>query len=76
MVDAAFSEPQLRERYASDEPFVRVHKQLKFGKPKIMAVDNLKVREILKSAIDQCLEKGVDPKTALERAQQQIDQLQ
>jgi ABC-type glycerol-3-phosphate transport system substrate-binding protein len=75
VVDAAFSEPELNERYTKDEPFVRVRKQLKFAKPKIMAANNLKVREIVKKAIDRCLNESMDPEKALQMAQKEVDQL-
>lgn len=51
-VDAAFSEAELKTRYASEEAFVRVRQQLKYAMPKLMSVDNLKVRNILRKAID------------------------
>ncbi|HEU4777294.1 MAG TPA: hypothetical protein VFS95_10740, partial [Telluria sp.] len=74
-VDAAFLEPELRERYTSEGALVRVRQQLKYGKPKLMSVDNLKVRNILKQAIDRTPEDGVAPETALRDAQAEVDQL-
>jgi len=74
-VDAAFSEPGLRERYGSDEAFVRVRQQLKYAKPKLMSVENLKVRNILKKAIDRSLDAGVAPEAALRDAQDEVDRL-
>lgn len=75
VVETAYSESALRERYLSDEPFVRAKKQLRFAKTKFMAPDNLKVRRIIKTAIDQCLDSGVTPELALRRAQQEVDKL-
>lgn len=75
VVTAAFSEPILKDRYNIDVPFMHVRQQLKYAKPKLMAVDNLKVREIIRTAIDRCLKDGVTPQIALEQAQQKIDQL-
>lgn len=72
-VDAAFLEPELRERCTSEEAFVRVQQQLKYAKPKLMSVDNLAVRNILKKAIDRTLEEG-GPKTALSDVQAEVDQ--
>ena len=74
-VDAAFAEPELKERYASEEPFIRVRQQLKYAKPKLMSVDNLRVRNILKKAIDRALDDGVAPETALRDAQAEVDHL-
>ena len=54
---------------------MRVRQQLKYAKPKLMAVDNLKVREIIKTAIDRCLKDGVSPQATLGQAQQEIDKL-
>lgn len=75
VVDTAFSEPELRDRYTREEPFVRVRQQLKFAKAKLMSVDNLKVRNILKKAIDRTLDQGVAPEIALRDAQAEVDQL-
>ena len=75
VVTAAFSDPILKDRYNIDESFMHVRQQLKYAKPKLMAVDNLKVREIIRTAIDRCLKDGVTPQIALEQAQQKIDQL-
>lgn len=74
-VEAAFSEPELKERYTSEEPFVRARQQLKFAKSKLMSVENIRVRNILKKAIDSVLEDGVLPETALGTAQSEVDQL-
>lgn len=74
-VDAAFQEPELKERYTSEKAFVRVRQQLKYAKPKLMSVDNLSVRNILKKAIDRSLDEGVAPETALRDAQAEVDQL-
>jgi ABC-type glycerol-3-phosphate transport system substrate-binding protein len=74
-VDAAFSEVELKERYASEEAFVRVRQQLQYAKPKLMSVDNLKVRNILKKAIDRTLDDGVAPEVALRGAQAEVDKL-
>ncbi|HEY0586662.1 MAG TPA: extracellular solute-binding protein [Pseudoduganella sp.] len=74
-VDAAFAEPELRERYTTEEPFMRVRQQLKYAKPKLMSVDNLRVRNILKKAIDRALDDGVAPETALRDAQAEVDHL-
>ena len=75
VVAAAFADPLLKDRYSLDESFVHVRQQLKYAKPKLMASDNLKVRELIKAAIDSCLKDGVSPQTALEFAQQKIDKL-
>jgi len=74
-VDAAFAEPELKERYSKDEPFVRIRRQLKYAKPKLMSIENLKVRDILKKAIDRTLDENVAPADALQRAQHEVDQL-
>ena len=73
VVTSAFSDPLLKDRYSTDESFMRVRQQLKYAKPKLMAVDNLKVREIIKAAIDRCLKDGVSPQAALGQAQQEIE---
>lgn len=75
VVAAAFSDPLLKDRYSIEDSFVRVRQQLKYAKPKLMAVDNLKVREIIKAAIDRCLKDGVSPQVTLEQAQREIDKL-
>lgn len=75
VVDAAFYEPELKERYAREEAFIRVRHQLKYAKPKLMSVDNLRVRNILKKAIDRVLEHDVAPESALRDAQAEVDHL-
>lgn len=75
VVSAAFADPLLKDRYSVDESFVHVRQQLKYAKPKLMAADNLKVREIIRVAIDRSLKDGVSPQVALEQAQQEIDKL-
>lgn len=75
VIEAAYAEPALNERYQHEEPFVRARKQLRFAKTKFMALDNLKVRKLLRAAIDECLESGVPPETALRRAQQQVEKM-
>ena len=75
VVRAAFDEPVLRQRYASEEAFVRVRQQLRYARPKLMAADNLKVREILKRAIDRALEQGMDPARSLHQAQMEVERL-
>ncbi|MES2047570.1 MAG: extracellular solute-binding protein [Pseudomonadota bacterium] len=75
VVATAFADPLLKERYSTDEAFLSVRQQLKYAKPKLMAVDNLKVREIIKVAIDRCLKEGVSAQIALEQAQLEVDKL-
>lgn len=75
VMDVAYLNPLLRDRYTRDSAFVRARAQLKYTKPKLMAVDNLRVREILKAAIDRCLDGGADPHAALQAAQQEIEAL-
>ena len=75
VITTAFSDPILKDRYSTDNSFMHVRQQLKYAKPKLMAVDNLKVREILKTAIDRCLKNDVAPQAALEQAQLEIDKL-
>lgn len=74
-VDAAFLEPELRERYTREEAFVRVRQQLKYARPKLMSVENFKVRNILKKAIDRTLDEGAAPEVALREAQAEVDRL-
>jgi sn-glycerol 3-phosphate transport system substrate-binding protein len=75
VVNAAFAEPEFKERYTNNVSFSRVQRQLKYAKPKIMAADNLKMRAILKHAIDKSLNEGVEPAVALRQAQQELHQL-
>lgn len=75
VVGAAFAEPALSERYTRDQSFLRVRRQLKFAKPKLMSTDNLQVRNILKKAIDRVLDGGVAPDVALRGAQQEVNRL-
>lgn len=75
VMEVAYANPLLRDRYTQESAFVRARAQLKYAQPKLMAIDNLRVREILKKAIDRCLDGGADPHTALQAAQQEIEAL-
>jgi len=75
VIGAAFDEPQLKERYTNDEPFVRIRQQLSFTGPRGMSADNLQVRNVLKTAIDRCLDDDVSAETALRDAQGEVDKL-
>ncbi|HIJ61263.1 MAG TPA: extracellular solute-binding protein [Rhodospirillaceae bacterium] len=75
VVAAAFDEPQLKERYTTDEPFVRVRRQLGYTGPRGMSTDNLQMRKALKTAIDRCLDDNVPAETALRDAQGVVDHL-
>ena len=75
VVSAAFDEPQLKVRYTTDEPFVRVRRQLRYTAPRGMSIDNLLVRKALKRAIDRCLDDNVPAEIALRDAQGEVDQL-
>jgi len=68
------SDGDIKERYLSYAP--RISRQWKFAKPKLMAANNLKVRAILKRAIDNALSHGTAPAIALKQAQQEIVQLE
>jgi sn-glycerol 3-phosphate transport system substrate-binding protein len=73
VVDAAFDEPVLAERFAKEEPFRRVRAQLPTAQSKLMAMDGLKVRGILKAAIDRSLDEGMEPAASLARAQKEVE---
>jgi len=74
-VGSAFAEPLLAARYAREEAFIRVRGQLKYAKPKLMGTDNLRLRTILKQAIDRALNDGMDPAASLRQAQRDADRL-
>lgn len=67
------SDGELKERYLDYAP--RVFQQFKFARAKLAVIHNLKARAILKQAIDQSLDQGIAPATALRQAQQQITEL-
>jgi sn-glycerol 3-phosphate transport system substrate-binding protein len=74
-VDAAFAEPELKEHALKDEPFIRARRQLKYAKPRLMSIENLKIRDILKKAIDRALDDDIEPADALQKAQREVDQI-
>lgn len=76
VVGAAFDEPQLKERYISDEPFVRIRRQLSYTGPRGMSADNLRMRKALKTAIDRCLDDNVPAEAVLRDAQGEVDLIQ
>ena len=76
VVASAFGEPALAARYAHEEAFRRVRAQLKYAKPKLMGADNLRLRTIVKQAIDRVLNDGMDPAASLRQGQRDADRLQ
>jgi sn-glycerol 3-phosphate transport system substrate-binding protein len=68
------SDGEIKERYQVHAP--RLHRQLKFARAKLMTANNLKVRTILKQAIDKSLDQGVAPAVALKQAQQEVTLLE
>lgn len=74
-VGSAFAEPVLASRYTREEAFIRVRGQLKYAKPRLMGADNLRLRAILKQAIDRVLNDGMDPAASLRLAQRDADRL-
>ena len=71
VVEAAFDEPLLKQRYAM-EPFKRAKKQLGFAGPKMMPRHHAEIRNILKAAIDRTLNEGMSPEKSLLIAQQEV----
>lgn len=67
------SDGELKGRYLDYAP--RIFQQFKYAKAKLAVAHNLKMRAILKQAIDQALDQGMAPATALKQAQQQIAEL-
>lgn len=74
-VGSAFNQPVLAARYAREEAFMRVRGQLKYARPKLMGPDNLRLRTILKQAIDRTLNDGMDPAASLRQGQRDADRL-
>ena len=70
VVQSAFDEPILKERYAM-EPFKRARKQLDYASAKIMTRNSIKIRDVLKAAIDRTLDDGMSAKQSLKIAQQE-----
>lgn len=69
---SAYNEPVLKARYAGDPAFARVREQLKYAHSKLMTIENLKVRNVIKRAIDRTLNDGVAPGAALQDAQREV----
>ncbi|WP_296002317.1 extracellular solute-binding protein [Rugamonas sp.] len=75
VVAGAFADTALAARYAREEPFLRVRAQLKYAKPKLMSTNNMRLRTVLKQAIDRVLDEGMDPAASLRWAQREADRL-
>lgn len=68
VVKFAYKEKNLIQRY-STEQFKRAIKQLSYSKAKIMTLNAVQIRNILKAAIDRVLDDNMDAKESLSRAQ-------
>ncbi len=68
---AAFDEPAMVKRYGGSDAFGRMHANLTNATAKLMPRNNLKVRAIVKAAIDRSLDDDVPPEQSLDRAQQE-----
>ncbi|WP_144394652.1 ABC transporter substrate-binding protein [Pleionea sediminis] len=68
VTEAAFETPELKRVY-EDHAFAVNKEQLEFSRPKIMTRNYVKVRELLKEAINDALNNDMSAKAALEKAQ-------
>jgi sn-glycerol 3-phosphate transport system substrate-binding protein len=75
VVKRAFDDPLLKERYDTVEAYKRIKRQLQYAHPKLMTINFIEIRNILKRAIDRTLDNGQDAKQSLDQAQQEADQL-
>ncbi|MGE5505057.1 MAG: extracellular solute-binding protein [Actinomycetota bacterium] len=72
---AAFDEPQMVKRYRGTDAYGRMHANLPNATAKLMTVDNLKVRAVVKAAIDRTLNDGVPAEASLAQAQRAVEDI-
>jgi ABC-type glycerol-3-phosphate transport system substrate-binding protein len=72
---AAFGEASMVKRYGPAGAYARLHDNLPNATAKLMTFDNLKVRAIVKAAIDRTLDEGMPAGTSQARAQREASGL-
>ena len=72
---ACYDVPEMKAHVAKYPEYGVARDQLQYAKGKMMAPGFQKVREILKTALDEATGGKVAPKTALDNAQQQAERL-
>lgn len=66
---AAFQEPSMVTRYGGGGTYGRIYSNLPNATAKLMTLNHLKIRAIVKAAIDRTLDDGVPASLSLDRAQ-------
>ncbi|MGE5545981.1 MAG: extracellular solute-binding protein [Solirubrobacterales bacterium] len=72
---AAFDEPSMVKRYGGTDGYSRMHANLPNATAKLMTLSNLKVRGVIKAAIDRTLDEGVPADASLAQAQRAVEEL-
>jgi len=72
VIKKAFQTEALAQRY-NYRPYKNALEQLRYASPKMMTRNYKEVRQILKNAIDDSLDKSVSPKESLHQAQKRAD---
>lgn len=75
VTQAAFDEPSMIKRYRGNERYAGIYANLPNAAAKLMTLNNLRVRGVIKAAIDRTLDEGVAPETSLAEAQRVIEQI-
>ncbi|OAN44095.1 hypothetical protein A6A05_17765 [Magnetospirillum moscoviense] len=75
VTQSAFNEPSMVRRYGESGPYRRLHANLPNATAKLMTANNLKIRGVVKAAVDRCLDQGMAPQDSLAIAQRDASQL-
>ncbi len=70
---SAFKLQKIKDKYTKIQAYKNIFKQLPYAQIKMMGIQNLRIRESLKNAIDRTLDEGMLPEKSLKQSQLEID---
>ena len=72
VIKSSFNLQKIKDKYTKIQAYKNVIRQVPFGQIKMMGVQNLEIRGILKDAIDRTLNEGMLPEKSLKQAQLEL----
>lgn len=73
---SSFKLQKIKDKYNKIQAYKNVFRQVPYAQLKMMGIQNLKIRESLKKAIDRTLDEGMQPEKSLKKAQQELDKFE
>lgn len=73
---SSFKLQKIKDKYNKIQAYKNVFRQVPYAQLKMMGIQNLKIRESLKKAIDRTLNEGMQPEKSLKQAQQELDKFE